>query len=407
MAERPVAEKRVGEMAGSHRVAMVIDQLEAGGAQRQFCLLAAALHELGFLVKIVVLRRDSFFRDQLREAADVPVVCVEARNRVRLAMRVRRTIRSERPDSVISFLSWPNLLVELAGLPRRSFAVIVSERTLDLSPGSAKSRVRYFFHRYADAVVSNSYAQGERMSEVSARLAARTTVIVNGVDTDRFAPSPGNEATDHRLRILVLARFAPQKNVIRFVQAVSLARSRTGDDVTVDWYGKIPVVEDQGDSAWAHTASRHAAAYYRRVEDTISACGLQDRFRLHAPVQDVERLYARADVVCLPSLHEGCSNVIAEAMACGVPVLASRISDNVRLVENGHNGFLFDPLSVDDMADAIGRFGALTAQSREAQGEAGRRMAESMLSLYTFVDRYVDLLHGLHRERQARSVHTR
>ena len=394
---------RRGETDGRVRVVMVIDQLEAGGAQRQFCLLAAALHELAFVVKIVVLRRDSFFRDQLRAAADIPVVSLEARNRARLAVRVRRTIRGERPDAVISFLSWPNLLVELAGLPRRPFAVVVSERNLDLSPTSMRSRLRYFFHRFADAVVSNSYAQGERMSEVSRLLASRTTVIVNGVDTDRFAPSAENRETRGGIHILVLARFAPQKNVIRFVEAVSLVRSRTGADVTVDWFGKMPVAEDPGDSAWARRASRHAEAYFRTVEETIAASGLQARFRLHPPVKDVERLYSQADVVCLPSLYEGCSNVIAEAMACGVPVLASRISDNVRLVEDGRNGFLFDPLSVEDMADAISRIGALPAVARRAQGEAGRGMAVSMLSVGTCVDRYAELLNRLIRERHSRS----
>ena len=156
-------------------------------------------------MKILVLRRDSFFRDQLREAADVPVACLETRNRAHLAVRVRRAIRSERPDAVISFLSWPNLLVELAGLPRRSFAVIVSERNLDVSPRSIKSRLRYFFHRFADVVVSNSYAQRDCMSDLSSYLASRTTVIVNGVDSDRFAPRlrqevPGKRHTDSRPR---------------------------------------------------------------------------------------------------------------------------------------------------------------------------------------------------------------
>lgn len=393
-----------GGADGRGRVVMVIDQLEAGGAQRQFCLLATALHRMGFAVRIVVFRRDSFFRDQLRAAADIPVAHLEARNLAHLAVRVRRTLRRDRPDAVISFLSWPNLLVEWAGIPRRPFAVIVSERNLDLAATSVRSRVRYFFHRFADVVVSNSHAQAELMSELSGHLASRTTVIVNGVDTVRFAPDPATPATRRGVRILVLARVAPQKNVLRFIDAVSIFRSRNPDaDLVVDWYGKKPDPGESGESAWDRRARRNAAAYCRRVEEAIATHGLQGRFRLHAPVTDVERLYARADVVCLPSLHEGCSNVIAEAMACGVPVLASRISDNVRLVEDGSNGFLFDPLSPEDMADAIRRFGALPAAVRSDQGSAGRSRAVSMLSVDTFVHRYAELISGLIRDRGERS----
>ena len=378
------------------RVVMVIDQLEAGGAQRQFCLLAAALHKLGFLVKILVLRRDSFFRDQLREAADVPVACLETRNRAHLAVRVRRAIRSERPDAVISFLSWPNLLVELAGLPRRSFAVIVSERNLDVSPRSLKSRLRYFFHRFADVVVSNSYAQRDCMSNLSSYLASRTTVIVNGVDSDRFAPRLRQEVPGEGIRILVLARFAPQKNVIRFIQAVNIVLSQNPDaHVTVDWYGKIPVRDGGSESGWALSASIRAAAYYQQVVAAIETYEIEGRFRLHGSVKDVERLYWQSDVVCLPSLHEGCSNVLAEAMACGVPVLASRISDNVRLVEDGVNGFLFDPMSAEDIADKVMRFSRLSRVERKRLGEEGRRLAQSMLSVDVFVDRYAGLIESL------------
>ena len=54
------------------RVVMVIDHLEPGGAQRQFCLLATSLHRLGFAVRVVVFRRDDFFADILQEAGSIP-----------------------------------------------------------------------------------------------------------------------------------------------------------------------------------------------------------------------------------------------------------------------------------------------------------------------------------------------
>ena len=376
------------------RVVMVIDHLEAGGAQRQFCLLATSLRRLGFVVKVVVFRRDDFFADGLQEAGPISVVSLESRNRLHLIYLVRSAIRREKPDVVISFLSWPNLLVELAGLPRREFAVIVSERNLDVSPGGAKRNLRYFFHRFADIVVSNSYAQRERVDQIAPHLTNRTLVIVNGVDTLHFKPADRMEPRTGRMRVLVLARFAPQKNVLRFVEAVHIFRAQHRDvDLLVDWYGKKPVA----DVKWTHRAGIQAMAYYRGVEHAIARYMMQDTFHLHAAHKDVRKVYARADVVCLPSLHEGCSNVIGEAMACGVPVLASRVSDNVRLVQEGRNGFLFDPLSAEDIADTIHRFACQTDAERRQMGFEGRKVAESILSTAVFTERSVTLINKIIR----------
>ena len=347
------------------RLVMVIDHLEAGGAQRQFCLLATSLRSLGFVIKVIVFRPDDFFGESLQKAGPISVVSLVPRNRMHLIYQVRSEIRRELPHVVIAFLSWPNMLVELAGFPRRKFAVVVSERNLDMSPAGPRRSLRYFLHRFADVIVSNSYAQKERVDQLAPYLSSRTLVIVNGVDTLYFRPSDRVETDPAKVRVLVLARFAPQKNVLRFVEAVHLFRVEHPDvELDVDWYGKRTAIDRKG----ARRADREAAAYYGSVEYAINEHMMQDSFGVHDPRKDVRRLYAGADAVCLPSLHEGCSNVIGEAMACGVPVLASRVSDNVRLVEEGRNGFLFDPLSVDDMSDTMYRFATMGSIERRPDG---------------------------------------
>ena len=373
---------------------MVIDHLEPGGAQRQFCLLATSLRRLGFSVKIFVFRPDSFFKDSLQGFGAIPVAYLKSHSRLHLILLVRTAVRQEKPDVVVSFLSWPNLLVELSGVPRRQFGIIVSERNLDMSRWTFKRYLRYFFHRFADSVVSNSYAQRERIEHIASHLVPRASVIVNGVDTQHFRPSGRErEHEPSKTRMLVVARFAPQKNVIRLVEAVQVVRSRYPKiHLVVDWYGKKPVIEEPEDVAWGKKPRRHAAAYYRQVEEIIARHMLQDRFRLHAPHKDVRELYWSTDVVCLPSLYEGCSNVIGEAMACGVPILASRVSDNVRLVEDGRNGFLFDPLSVEDIAETIVGFGVLSPLERRRQGREGRNMAVSTLCSEVFIGGYVKLI---------------
>ena len=380
---------------------MVIDNLEPGGAQRQFCLLATSLRRLGFPVTAIVFRADPFFEQNLTHPWSIPVIRLLARNRIHLYSLLRGTIRRENPSVVVSFLSWPNFLVELSGLPRRPFGIIVSERNLDTSGRGLRRFLRYYFHRFADAVVCNSFAQKNLMAQIASHLDESTLVIVNGVDTSQFRlPDPTPTRCLRRLRILVLARFVPQKNVLRFIDALHIVRVRRPQlEFSVDWYGRRPSTEDSRDVPWGERSRRRAVAYYRSVEDAIAKRSLGDCMRLHDPCDDVLKLYASTDVVCLPSIYEGCSNVICEAMSCGVPVLASRVSDNVRLVKEGENGFLFDPLSPEDIAETIMRFSRLSIQERRSQGHQGRRMAEATLSYERLLSRYVELIHSVGKDR--------
>ena len=374
------------------RVTLVIDDLGPGGAQRQLAMLAAGLRRRGYEVVVLTYRRGDFFAGALEEAG-VPVVRVSSRNRPHLAFAMRAAIRRGDPDAVLAFLPGPSALAEMAGLPRRGFAVATSELVLDTSGWSPRRSLRYALHRLADAVVSNSHAQRDRMLELAPALAGRASVIVNGIDTDRFTPGdPPDGSAPGRLRLLVPARIRPQKNPFGLLEAVDLLRRDHPDlDITVDWHGEATTGES------ARNARR--AAWRRALEEEIARRSLGDRFRLREPVEDVVPLYRAADALCLPSFAEGVSNAICEAMACGLPVLASRVSDTPRLVDDGRTGFLFDPRSPADMAEAIARLAAMPPAERRAMGLAGRAAIKSGYSLEACLDAWDGLIARLVRAR--------
>lgn len=380
-------------MAPDHvRVTLVIDDLGPGGAQRQLAQLAAGLRRRGHEVVVLTYRRGDFFADALAEAG-VPVVRAPSRNRLHLAFAMRAAIRRSAPDVVLAFLPGPSALAELAGLPQRRFAVAASELVLDTSGWSLRRALRYALHRLADAVVSNSHAQRERMLELAPALAGRASVIVNGTDTERFAPGePPDGSAPGRLRLLVPARIRPQKNPFGLLQALDLLRRERPElDITVGWYGEATTGES------ARNARR--AAWRRALEEEIVRRELGDRFRLREPAEDVVPLYHAADALCLPSFSEGVANAICEAMACGLPVLASRVSDTPRLVDDGRTGFLFDPRSPAEMADAIARLAAMPPPERRAMGLAGRATIKSGYSLEACLDAWEALIARLVRAR--------
>lgn len=358
------------------RIAFIIDKLEPGGTQRQLVMLAAALTDCGYEIETLVYHRNGFFADDLAEVG-VSVNYVPFRNKVHLVHAMRKAIQKSRPDVVISCLPGPNALMGLIGMFRRKFAFITSERCLDIAGKSWKSFVRYGPHFLADAVICNSQSQHHHILEVFPRLENRTQAITNGVDLERFAPTQPPPNRPEQLRILVLARIHPQKNPFTLVEAMAMIREEQPQlDVTVDWYGSRYWKDD----------------YYAQLEAVIERQSLKEVFRLHEAVRNVEQLYRETDVVCLPSLYEGTSNVICEAMACAIPLLVSRTGDNSRLVEEGQNGLLFDAYSARDIANTILQFANQPYETRQEMGLTGRKKVEAMCSPGIVVDRYIEVI---------------
>ena len=369
------------------RIILVIDHLGSGGAQRQMCVLAVALKGRGFDVELLAYQDHGFFLPVLEEAG-IPVTVVPSRNKPQRIFAMRRAIRRKRPDVVIAFMETPSLLAELAGIPNRDFAVIASERVEHIGRLTMRRGIHFFFHRFADAVVSNSYTQGDFIFKNAPHLAARTHVITNGVDLEKFRPAkerPNNPPGE--IYMLVIGRFSPQKNSFGLLEALDIIRREKPElRVTVDWYGH---------DFFVHGRPTRLSELYLQLREAIKQRSFQEEFRLHKPVQDVLPLYQKAEVCCLPSFFEGFSNVICEAMACGLPILASGVSDNSRLVKDSQNGFLFNPHDPREIAGSILRFGSLGFEKKMAMGERSRKIAEAALSTDVFVEKYIELINEI------------
>jgi hypothetical protein len=198
------------------KVVHVMPQIGMGGAERQLCMLAVLLKERGYDVEFLTYYDYDFYRDFL-DKANIPHTTITAGNKLSRIVAIRKAIRHQRSDVVIAYQETPSLFAELAGLPKRDFALIVSERSSNLRENFGTKR-RFFFHRLSDAVVCNSFTQTKFIAQTAPWLVKRTATIINCVDIYKFKPADVQTPADNEpISILVIGNFRPEKNPLALV----------------------------------------------------------------------------------------------------------------------------------------------------------------------------------------------
>ncbi|NTW13572.1 MAG: glycosyltransferase family 4 protein [Candidatus Moranbacteria bacterium] len=284
----------------------------------------------------------------------------------------RKLIRDEGDfDLIHAFFTVPcGFLAMILGIEFR-LPYIVSLRGADvpgyserfkLMYGIIRPVVRLIWYR-AVKVISNSSG----LTELAHRTDPRREIpaIPNGVDTGQFTPS-GERKDDGVVRILVVSRLTPRKGIRFLVDAMSSLPIVT----------RLVIVGGGGERS-----NLEALAAEKGVTDRVEFRGL-------VPHDDLPSVYRESDIFCLPSLNEGMSNTVLEAIASGLPVVATVTGGTQELVTDGENGFFVKTGSADDLADKLGKLVA-DPELRRRMGAASRIRAESM-SWYTVAKSYVD-----------------
>ena len=180
-------------------------------------------------------------------------------------------VRNYSPDVVISFLPSVNKMMCLAKLFFRA-KLIVSERNNNTCI-TRSDKNRFNLYRMAEAIIPNSNSQGKFICNNFPFLSKKVHPIINFVDIKRFTPSE-TPSENNTLRIVTVARYAPQKNVLTYLKAVRIVKDM-GLKVHFDWYGdKI-----------------HYAAYYAEIETEYQRLDVADYLTLHDPNQKIEEEY--------------------------------------------------------------------------------------------------------------------
>lgn len=359
-------------------ITLIVDNLGSGGAERQCSTLAIALKKKGHNVVILGYSKGDHFLNEIRNCS-IDYYLVEGRNPLIRMLRFRKKIKHLKPDSLIAFMQTPSVLAELASFPFKKWKLIVSERTNLSYLNNLKTKIHLQFHRLADLVTTNSNSNAKVIIENAPYLKRKLITVYNGLDLEKFSPLD-LYLPNKRKVLIVAASHQSLKNARNLIFALKkLKDSKFTQLPFIYWYG----------SDLSHYIGKPCDTYLA-TRNLIYETNLQQDFILKDPVIDIHNIYQKADALILPSFYEGLPNSVCEAMACGLPILMSNISDINVLTEG--NGIHFNPYSIDSIADAMRWFCNLDNNELIKLRNTSRKKAEYYFSLNKMVEEYLKLI---------------
>ncbi len=333
------------------RVALVFGTLDRAGAEKQGFYLARALRESGHDVRVFSLVEDGHFGSALRGLGVGPVWFGQAASPPLRLARLASLLARWRPHVVQSTHFFANLYAALAARTAGALSIGAvrndAYHELEANPGWGK-----WLLGLPDVVVANSEAAAANIRQLD-RGHGPVHVLKNVLDLDEFDRRAGSRGTSAADRFVVVAagRLVPAKRFDRLLTALALARA------------SVPGLE-----GWIVGDGPERA----RLETKAGELGLATpAVRFFGGRDDLPALLAQADAFALTSDHEGVPNVVLEAMASRLPVVATPAGGVRELVEDGVTGYV---VACDDGRETADRLRGLAADAarRRAFGEAGR-----------------------------------
>jgi glycosyltransferase involved in cell wall biosynthesis len=353
-------------------ILLLVRELGIGGTERQLVETARFLKGSSFIPHVACFRPDGLRKAELVDAQvpilEIPIYSFRSLALVKGARLLLRYIRNHRIQIVHSFDAPLNVFAApLAWLS--GTAVVTSQRCdRDLFGAHFKSLLR-MTDRIADAIVVNCQWMSRYLVEKEGVPESKVRLCYNAIDIERYRRLRPNPPSASRV-IGTVCALRPEKAVDTLLRAFAQLEDL---DTRLLIVGSGPQEQD--------------------LRSLARQLNLESRCHFEPAAADVTKWLSQIDVFVLPSRFEALSNALMEAMACGCCPVATRVGGNPELVEDGHNGLLFNVDDVSGLARAINSLLKSPSQV-EVFGErasakmakfTGAKSADTMQSIYESV----------------------
>jgi glycosyltransferase involved in cell wall biosynthesis len=369
-------------------VVFALDNMRVGGTELNAVRTAELLDRRRFDLRVVCLSGEGPLSERYRRmgipVVTLPLTSLYGKSMLSNGRQFSRYIRQERIQIVHAHDMYSNIFVtpwaRLASAP----VVITSRRWWHSLPNRKLQIGNRAAFRMASAVLANSPQVARSVEETEGVPSNRVWVVSNFVDDSAYQPLSDAERSDTRaawglpgdaLVVGCVARLVPVKDHGTLIRAFATLRSN-------DPRLRLVLVGD-GESR-------------PQLESLASALGVTESTIFTGELRGGGNHHRMFDISVLCSLSEGFPNSLVEAMAAGVPIVATSVGGNIDAVIEGMNGLLVPVQSPEALAAALGNLIADPVR-RVAMGEAGRERArtqygatEAVKSLETMYERLLE-----------------
>ncbi len=366
----------------------VITSMPVGGAEVLLVNLLRSFRSSHILPSVACLKEKGPLGDEIASEFSVTDHWLSSKYDFRAAPRLARYLRKEKFDAIISVgagdkMFWGRLAGRLASLP-----VICSALHSTGWPDGV-GKMNRLLTSITDAFIAVAKPHGQFLVDFERFPSNKVAVIPNGVDTNRFRP---NQEAKSRVRselglepntplVGIVAALRPEKNHTLFLNAANKVLE------------KCPK---------AHFVIVGDGPERSTIESVIKTLGIEKNVSLTGTRSDTPQLFAALDVFALTSHNEASPVSILEALACGVPVVSTRVGSVAESVHDQWNGFTVEPGDTQAVAERI-QYLLWNKETAEMMGNNGREHVQNHGSLDTMVRMYEQLIHSIFDRKTNRS----
>lgn len=354
--------------------------VQAGGAERALVSIAHHLPTDRFRCSVATFGTDPSLN--LAELFNCPVHVLPLRrtydwNALKMAIQLRKLIRSEQVSILHTFFEtsdlWGGTVAKLSGCP----LLVSSRRDMGILR-KPKHGIAYRLSKpYVDLVLTVSDQVRSFMIERDGLDPRKVVTLYSGVEMERFA-KPCNT-------VELRSSLGLQK-ASHVVCTVGNIRQVKGLDVYIRAAAQVCRVFPR--AVFLIVGYRDDEAHAKELERLVRELGLSENVRFLGGHEEVHPLLKLSDAFCLLSRSEGFSMALLEAMACGLPCVATRVGGNAEAIEEGRSGFLVEAEDAKAAAERI--LWLLRNSERSAKmGAAGRKVVERRFTVDVMVQNLV------------------
>lgn len=347
------------------KIVHIIDSLEMGGAQRIVFELATRLKG-NYAVEVIALtgsEKDFFYGALQGASIPVQIIRKEHKSGRGLVKKLQRYFAQSNPDIVHTHLFaadvWGTRAAQHAGVPH----IISTEHNINMNEGWLKHRFKAHAYAHNSGVVAISEGVEAYVRNFCPRTIDRMHLIPNGIDMERFTAIAHKPTLSTPANIAVVARLEEQKG-------------------HADLLNALPHVQQPYQLHIIGDGSLRTA-----LEQQVTENGLKEQVVFEGMRSDVERVYAQADIIVVPSRFEGFGLAAVEAMASARPVILSNIDGLREIVQPNESGVLVDMRAPQAVAEAIDQL-TLDDALRVHLGKAAREAVQKKYTLKKMIESY-------------------